>query len=78
MISNRHQVIEPGTFLSSIGHCIRPKLVGHLDAVKTIAVAGVPMERGVRFSRAQLHRGIDVAEYLDGLAINYPLSVQGS
>jgi hypothetical protein len=35
------------------------------------------MEPGVRFSRGQLHSGIDVAEYLDGLAINYPRSVQG-
>jgi hypothetical protein len=48
-----------------------------LDAVEAIAVAGVPMEPGVRFSRGQLHSGIDVAEYLDGLAINYPRSVQG-
>jgi hypothetical protein len=46
--------------------------------LKAIAAAGVPMEPGVRFSRGQLHSGIDVAAYLDGLAINYPLSVQGS
>jgi hypothetical protein len=46
--------------------------------LKAIAAAGVPMEPGVRFSRGQLHSGIDVTEYLDGLAINYPLSVQGS
>jgi hypothetical protein len=76
--------------LSSIGHRIRPKSVGTTHPrcdlgsdgtwtpLKTMAVAGVPMERGVRFSRGQLHSGIDVAEYLDGLAINYPLSVQGS
>jgi hypothetical protein len=31
-----------------------------LDAVEAIAVAGVPMEPGVRFSRGQLHSGIDV------------------
>ena len=51
---------------------------GTWTPLKTIAVAGVPMERGVRFSRGQLHSGIYVAKYLDGLAINYPLSVQGS
>jgi|EndMetStandDraft_8_1072994.scaffolds.fasta_scaffold123056_2 hypothetical protein len=51
---------------------------GTWTPLKTIAVAGVKMEQGVKFSRGQLHSGIDVAEYLDGLATNYPLSVQGS
>lgn len=51
---------------------------GTWTPLKTIAVAGVPIEQGVRFSRGELHSGIDVAEYLDGLAINYPLSVKES
>ena len=51
--------------LSSIGRRIRPKSVGtthprcDLGSDGTTLVAGVPMERGVRFSRGQLHSGID-------------------
>jgi hypothetical protein len=49
---------------------------GSWTPFKTIAVAGVTMEQGIRFSRGVLHGGIDVAAFLDDLAKNYPLSVR--
>jgi hypothetical protein len=41
-----------------------------------IAVAGVAVEPGVRFSRGVPTSGIDIAAFLDDLAMRYPLSVQ--
>lgn len=49
---------------------------GTWTPLKTIAVAGVTVERGVVFSRGVLFSGIDVAAFLDDLATNYPLSVR--
>jgi hypothetical protein len=49
---------------------------GTWTPLKTVAVAGVTMEQGVRFSRGVLYGGIDVATFLDDLAKNYPLSVR--
>jgi hypothetical protein len=49
---------------------------GTWTPLKIITVAGVRMNDGARFSRGIPISGIDVAAYLDGLALNYPLSVR--
>ena len=49
---------------------------GTWTPLKTITVAGATVEQGVRFSRGVLFSGIDVAAFLDELAMNYPLSVR--
>jgi hypothetical protein len=49
---------------------------GTWTPLRTVAVAGVTMKPGVVFSRSMLVSGIDVAAFLDDLAMNYPLSVR--